>query len=95
MPGLPSQCWWRNGNHRAAGMGQAVAAHLPGAGHPGERTTAASTHDQHVAGSGGYLEQDPARLAALHDKLDRRIVWDMPPGCYQSIPEPLAGRFLP
>ena len=45
MPGVLSQCWWRNGKHRAAGMGQAVAVHLPGAGDPGEHATAAGADD--------------------------------------------------
>ncbi len=95
MPSFLSQVWRRNGEHRAPGMGQAVAAHLPGAGHPGKRATSTSTYDQQVIGFGGYLQQDPARLAALHDRLDRRAVRYLPPDCDQSAPEPQAGRFLP
>lgn len=84
----------RDGEHRALGMGLAVAAYLAG-DHPGQRTTAASTNDQQVIRAAGDTDQDPASLAALHVRLHQWIVRDFSPDRDERIPEPLAGGVPP
>jgi hypothetical protein len=94
MPNFPGQYGRRNGDHRALGMGQAVAAHLA-TDHPGQRTTTASTHDQQVPGAVGQGDQDPASLTPVHERVDRRISGDFSPDCDERIPEPLTGVLPP
>ena len=94
MPDFPGQRGRRNGEHRALGMGQAVAAHLA-TDHSGQRTTTAGTHDQQVTRAVGHADQDPAGLTPVHKRVDRRIGRDFAPDCDERIPEPLAGVLLP
>jgi len=59
MPDFPGECGRRNGDHRALGMGQAVAAHL-GKGQPPQRAPAAGAHNQHIVRAAGQVDQHPA-----------------------------------
>ena len=93
-PDFPGQCGRRNGDHRALGMGQAVAAHLA-AGHPGQRPSTASTDGQQVIRAVGDFDQDPASLTPVHERVDRRIGRDFSPDCDERIPEPLPGVLFP
>src|SRR5436190_18485686 len=86
MPDFPGERRRRNGDDWALGVGQAVTAHLAG-DQPGQRTTAARTHDQQVAGAAGQIDQDPASLAPLDDRLHWRVVRDLSPGRVERIPE--------
>ena len=94
MPDFPGQCGRRNSEHRALGMGQAVAAHLA-TDHPGQPTTTASTHDQQVTRAVGQTDQDPASLTPVHERVDRRIGRDFSPDGDERIPEPLPGVLRP
>ncbi len=94
MPDFAGECGRRNGEDRALGVGQAVAAHLAG-DHPGQRATTAGTHDQQVTSAAGDRDQDPAGRATLYVRLHRGIVRDFPPNCDERIPEPLAGGISP
>ncbi len=94
MPDFPGERRRRNGDDWAPGVGQAVTAHLAG-DQPGQRTAAARTHDQQVAGAAGQIDQDPASLAPLDDRLHRRVAGDLSPGRVERIPEPPACVVLP
>ena len=94
MPDFLGERRRRNGEHRAPGMGLAVAAYLAG-DHPGQRTTTASTNDQQVIRAAGDTDQDPASLAPLHVRLHQWIVRDFSPDRDERIPEPLGGGVPP
>lgn len=94
MTGFPGQGGRRDSDHGAMGVSQAVAAH-PSGEHPGQRATTASAHDQQVIEVAGDLDQDRARLAALYERPDPRIIGDFAPDRDESIPEPPAGRLVP
>jgi hypothetical protein len=94
MPDFSGEYGWRNGDDWALGVGQAIAAHLA-RDEAGQRTTAASTHNQQVAGAAGQTHQDPASLTPLYERPDRRVVGNLSPGCVERIPEPPAGVVLP
>jgi len=83
----------RDGQDRASGMSQAVAAH-PGKGQPGQCPVAAGTHDQHIIGAACKGHQYPARQASLYLRLHQRIVGNLTPHRDQRVPEPLAGELL-
>jgi hypothetical protein len=94
MSYFPGERGRRDGDDRAPSVGQAVAAHLA-ADEPGQRATAASTHDQQVTGAAGQTDQDPASLTPLYERLDQWVVGNFSPRCDQRIPEPPAGVLLP
>jgi hypothetical protein len=68
----------RGRRNRAPGMGHAVPAHLAG-DEPGWHATAAGTHDQQAGGAAGHVGQDPASLAARHDRPDVGTAGDLSP----------------
>jgi hypothetical protein len=87
------ECGRGDSQHRAPGVGQAVAADLA-ADHPGQRAATACPHDQQVTkGSDG--NQDPACLATLDDGLYWRVSGSIAPCCVKSIPQALTGIFCP
>ena len=94
MPEFAGERGRRDGQDRALGVGQAVAAH-PGKGQPGQRAAAASAHDQHIAGAAGKVHQDPACRAALYARLHQRIGGDFAPHRDERVAELLAGEVLP
>ena len=87
------ECGRRHSQHRAPGVGQAVAAYLA-ADHPGQRTAVACPHHEQVI-RGGDGNQDPACLAALDEGLDWRVSRDVAPCCGERIPQALMGGFRP
>jgi hypothetical protein len=84
----------RDGDHRAAGMGHAVAGH-PGAGHPGQPAPAASPYHQQIPRAAGHVDQNPARRAALDPRLHQRILADLPPDRGQHGSQLLTGQVMP
>jgi hypothetical protein len=88
MPDFPGERGRGDGQHRAPGMGQAVAAY-PAVDHLGQRAMVASAHDQQVTGVGDR-DQDPARLAALDRGLDRRVCGDLAPRGGERLVQPLS-----
>jgi len=81
----------RDGQDRALGMSQAVAA-CPGKGQPGQCPVAASTHDQHIIGAARKADQNPARRTSLYPRLHQRIGGNLTPHRDQRVPEPLLGQ---
>jgi hypothetical protein len=75
----------RYGQHRAQRVGHAVPAH-PAVARPGHEATLARTHDEQVIGAAGDGDQDRAWLAALHDRLDGKVVGDLAPGRLKRSP---------
>jgi hypothetical protein len=65
VPGLLGQVGGRDGDHRAAGVRQAVAAH-PAAGQAAQGTAAACARDEQVPGAAGSIDEHLAGLAAQH-----------------------------
>jgi hypothetical protein len=94
MPDLLSQSSRGNAEHRALGMGDAVAAH-PARDRPRQRPATASAHDQQVTTAAGEAYQDPACRAAFHMRLHHRIIRNFTPHCDERIPETLPGHLLP
>jgi hypothetical protein len=94
VPGFLGKCRRGNSEHRALGVGHAVAAD-PAGDCPRQRATTACTHYQQVARAAGEAYQDPASRAPLHVGLHHRIIRDFSPHCDERIPETLAGHVLP
>src|ERR1035441_8586995 len=59
----------RDGEYRAPGVGQAVAAH-PAAADPGQWATPSCSHDEQVVGGAGGLDQDRTWFASSDDRPD-------------------------
>jgi len=87
------ECRRWDSQHRAPGVGQAVAPDLA-ADHPGQRPAVACPHHQQVI-RGGDGNQDPACLAALDDGLDWRVSGNVAPCRGERIPQALTGSFCP
>jgi len=94
MPEFAGKCGRRDGQDRAPGVGQAVAAYL-GKDHPGQGAAAARADDQHIAGAAGKVDQHPAGRPPLDVRLNQRILGILAPHCEERVPEPLAGEVLP
>ena len=94
MPGLLGQVGGRDGDHRAAGVRQAVAAH-PAAGQAAQGTAAACAHDEQVPGAAGSIDEHLAGLAAQHRGCGPEICGQAPPRQVEGLPEPLPGGLLP
>ena len=94
--------WWhrfsaptgRDGQHRAPGVRQAVAADLA-VPHPGQRAAPPRADDQQVIGGVRDLDQRRARLAADDDRLDVQVRRGAAPGGLQRAIEPLPGGVRP
>ena len=82
-----------DGQHRAPGVGQAVAAY-PAIDHLGERAAVACPNDQQVTRVGDG-NQDPARFAALDNGLNRWISGDPTPRRSERSAQPPFSVFCP
>jgi hypothetical protein len=84
----------RDGQHRAPGMGQAIAAH-PAVNGPGQGPAVASSDDQQVSAAGRDGGQHRAGLATLYARPDGHVVRDVPPGGREGVAEPLPSVLSP
>jgi hypothetical protein len=87
------KCRRWDSQHRAPGVGQAVAADLA-ADHPGQRPAVPCPHHQQVT-RGSDANQDPACLAALDKGLDLWVSGNSAPRRGERIPQALMGIFCP
>ena len=78
MREFAGKCGRWDGQDRALGVGQAIAAYL-GEDHPGQDAAAASAHNQHIARAAGKVHQHPAGRAPLDVRLHQRVVRDFRP----------------
>ena len=84
----------RDGEYRAPGVGQAVAAH-PAAADPGQWATPSCSHDEQVVGGAGGLDQDRTWFASSDDRPDGQARGFSSPRCVERIAEPLRGVLRP
>lgn len=82
--GGPVQRRGGDGDHRAAGLGQAVAAD-PAVNGPGQSPAVPSSDDQQVAAAGRDGGQHRAGLAAFYAGPDGQIIGDGSPGGHEGV----------
>ena len=92
--GGPVQRRGGDGDHRAAGVGQAVPADPP-VPKAAERTAAASPYDQSVAVPAGRVDQDWARVPPDDQRLGFQVWREPAERRVQGAPHPLPGVVLP
>jgi len=92
--GGPVQRRGGNGDHWAAGMGQAVPAD-PAVPQAAERAAAASPYDQPVAVPAGRADQDRARVPPHDQRLGFQVRREPAERRVQGVPHPLPGVVLP
>ncbi len=92
--GGPVQRRGGNGDHWAAGMGQAVPAD-PAVPQAAERAAAASPYDQPVAVPAGRADQDRARVSPHDQRFGFQVRREPAERRVQGVPHPLPGVVLP
>lgn len=92
--GDPVQRRGGDGDHRAGGAGQAVAAD-PAVPQAAERAAAASPYDQPVAVPAGRVDQDRARVSTHDQRLGFQVRREPAERRVQGMPHPLPGVVLP
>ena len=92
--GGPVQRRGGDGDHRAAGVGQAVPAD-PTVPQAAERAAAASPYNQPVAVSAGRVDQDWARVPPHDQRLGFQVRREPAERRVQGVPHPLPGVVLP
>src|SRR5207247_2187086 len=80
----------RDRQHRALGMGEAVAAH-PAGEDPGQHAAAACPDDEQVGRVAGDDGKDPPGGAAGHHRPDRQIGGELSPCRVNRVPQSLPG----
>jgi hypothetical protein len=92
--GGPVQRRGGNGDHWAAGVGQAVPAD-PAVPQAAERAAAASPYDQPVAVPAGRADQDRARVSPHDQRFGFQVRREPAERRVQGVPHPLPGVVLP
>jgi hypothetical protein len=92
--GGPVQRRGGDGDHRAAGVGQAVPADLS-VPEAAERAATASPYDQPVAVPAGRADQDRARVPPHDQRLGFQVRREPAERRVQGVPHPLPGSVLP
>jgi hypothetical protein len=94
IAGLLGERRSRNGQYRAAGVGQAVPANTA-APQPPQRALAPGANDQPIAWLAAHQGQCLARLAAQHHGLGTDTGVQAAKGGIEGVPQPLLGLVFP